>query len=145
MYISKTITPKSGFDYKEEYKKIALRFLKETGVLTQWHLYIHKKGYCSDFNESKKRLNNKNWYDVECVDRIFGRTLFTDFLEETSNLIFDGFSVSDLFRTYIRKNYPNEYHFRCPSYIKKHIAEAIEKAGTFKIVEFQKYISQHEK
>ena len=143
MYISKTITPKSGFVYKEEYKKIALRFLKEAGVLTQWHLYIHKKGYCSDFNG--KRMNSKNWYDVEFIDRIFGRTLFTDFLEESSNLIIEGFSMSDLFRTYIRKNYPNEYHFRCPNYVKKHIAEAIEKAGTFKIVEFQKYISQHEK
>ena len=130
---------KTGKQYNEEYKKIALRFLKEAGILAQWNRYVHNNGYCSDFNG--KQLTNKNWYDVEQIDRIFGRTLFTDFLRKNCGMRVRFGSVSELFRAYVRKNYPNEFIFRCYSSVdRKEVVEAIEEAGTFNIEEFQKYI-----
>lgn len=141
MYVGVT-KYKWGAEYQEEYKKIALRFLKEAGLLNYWRKYISSDGYCSKVEDNIERLTSSNWYKVKYIDRVFGRTLISEFLEKNCNLDLKGYSVSDLFRTYLRKNHTNEYTYKCSNYVSPWIMEAIEKAGTFNIKEFQKYINK---
>ena len=58
---------------------IALRFLKETGLLPFWKEYVFK-----EINEGK-RFQTKHWSmntdEKGCIDQIFGLTNFTDFVE----------------------------------------------------------------
>ena len=55
---------------------IALRFLKETGLLPFWKEYVIK-----EINEGK-RFQTKHWSmntnDKNCIDQIFGLTNFTN-------------------------------------------------------------------
>jgi len=57
---------------------IALRFLKETGLLPFWKEYVNK-----EINE-RKRFITKHWSmnanRINCIDQIFGLTNFTDFV-----------------------------------------------------------------
>lgn len=76
----------------EERKKVALRFLKETGLLLMWRRYIQ------DCPEKKHgafcnwKITKDNWYKEECIKgccgaesfeeySIFGNTCFTDYLK----------------------------------------------------------------
>jgi len=75
----------------EERKKIALRFLKETGLFLMWRRYINdcqsKRNWaCCNWNITKD-----NWYKEECITgtcwpslfeeySVFGNTCFTDYL-----------------------------------------------------------------
>lgn len=76
----------------EERKKVALRFLKETGMLRLWKKYIQ------DCPENKHgafcnwKITKDNWYKKECISGInwknkffeeysvFGNTCFTGYL-----------------------------------------------------------------
>lgn len=141
MYVGVT-KYKWGYKYQEEYRKIALRFLKETGLINYWRKYILENGYASKSEGGVERLTTSNWYEVIYIDRVFGRTVITDFLKENCGFEIKGYSISDLFRTYLRKNHTDEYTYRCSGYVAPWILDAIKKAGTFKIIEFQKYISK---
>ena len=131
---------KRGFAYNEEYKKIALRFLKETGLLNHWRKYVSRGEHCSEYDGEDTQLNASNWYRVAYIDRVFGRTNFTCYLKDKCDCNISGYSISDLFRAYLRKYYPEQYEYKCPSYIASYVREAIERAGTFNVMEFQKYI-----
>lgn len=139
MYVGVT-KYKWGSQYQEEYRKIALRFLKETGLINYWRKYISENGYFSKSEGGVERLTASNWYEVTYIDRIFGRTFITKFLEKSCGFEIKGYTISDLFRTYLRKNHTDEYTYKCPDYVAPWILEAIKQAGTFKIIEFQKYI-----
>lgn len=141
MYIGET-KYKCGSKYQEEYKKIALRFLKETGLINYWRKYISEDGYVSKCDGGVERITASNWYEVKHIDRVFGRTLITNFLKKNCGFEIKGYSISDLFRTYLRKNHTDEYIYQCDGYVAPCIMEAIEIAGTFKIIEFQKYINK---
>jgi len=73
------------------YAKIALRFLKELNLLTQWELYL------------KSRYKTKSWYNRRYPDIIFGATNFTMFLR--GKLILPT-TISSLFRAYLKKALP---------------------------------------
>jgi len=141
MYVGET-KYKWGYKYQEEYRKIALRFLKETGLINYWRKYISENGYVSKCDGCVERLTASNWYEVEYIDRVFGRTSITKFLKKDCGFEIKYYSISDLFRTYLRKNHTDEYTCICGRYVAPWILEAIKKAGTFKIIEFQKYINK---
>ena len=75
----------------EERKKVALRFLKETGLLLMWKKYINdcperKHGAFCNWN-----IRSNNWYKKEFISHnsnafeeycVFGNTCFTDYLLE---------------------------------------------------------------
>lgn len=93
----------------EERKKVALRFLKETGLFLMWKRYIQdcqtKKNWaCCNWNITKD-----NWYKKECISScwgscfeeysVFGSTCFTDYL--LHNGIALGFSCFCYYATYL--------------------------------------------
>ena len=71
---------------------IALRFLRETGLLPFWKEYVNK-----EINEGN-RFQTKHWSmnanKKDCIDQIFGLTNFTDFvvrkIEEKRNQLING-------------------------------------------------------
>ena len=86
----------------KERKKVALRFLKETGLLLMWRRYIQdcqvrKNWACCNWN-----IRKDNWYKQECISgnsynqpfeeySIFGNTCFTDYLLHNGVLINNSF------------------------------------------------------
>ena len=83
----------------ELYKKIAVRFLKEAGLLHYWLEYIRIP---------LKRASMSDWYKRKYIDSIFGMTDFTSWLKNKYEIVFPcGSYSSDLFRYFVRKNYPN--------------------------------------
>ena len=80
----------------EERKKVALRFLKETGLLHMWKQYIQD---CSEKKHSafcNWKISKDNWYKTNFIATgganfeeysIFGNTCFTDYL------LFNGVSL----------------------------------------------------
>lgn len=86
----------------EERKKVALRFLKETGLLCMWKRYIQdcpekKHGAFCNWN-----IRKDNWYKKEYISgsscnqpfeeyKIFGNTCFTDYLLRNRVLINNSF------------------------------------------------------
>ena len=76
-------------------KKLALRFLKEIGLLTAWKTYISyelSRGCYSSFK--------KPWYYKKYVDSIFGESDFTFFIERNYR-IFMGAPITEIFRYYL--------------------------------------------
>ena len=69
-------------------KRLALRFLKEIGLLEAWKLY------------TKKEKINKKWYNKAFVDKIFGDSSFTYFLKIKYS-IFLRTTITGLFRYYL--------------------------------------------
>lgn len=69
-------------------KRLALRFLKETGLFEAWKFYI------------KKEKINKNWYNKVFVDKIFGDSNFTYFLKIKYS-IFLNTTITGMFRYYL--------------------------------------------
>ena len=93
----------------EEYRKIALRFLKEMGLFSAWKEYIIV--YLPKSNSSQSKIIYRfNWYKVSHIDVIFGRSNFTYFLRTKYGIKY-GTSISDIFRTYVSKIYGNKYSF----------------------------------
>ena len=66
----------------EIYKKITLRFLKETGLLIPWKKYVSTKEY----KQKMKAYECERWYDKFAVEDIFGEAQFTSFIERNCNL-----------------------------------------------------------
>jgi hypothetical protein len=77
----------------EERKKVALRFLKETGLLLMWKRYIQ---YCPENKHGAScnwEITKENWYKKEYISSggnfnqyfeeysVFGNTCFTDYLQ----------------------------------------------------------------
>jgi hypothetical protein len=86
----------------EERKKVALRFLKETGLFLMWRRYIQdclekKHGAFCNWN-----IRKDNWHKKEYISgssfnqpfeeyKIFGNTCFTDYLLRNGVLIHNSF------------------------------------------------------
>jgi hypothetical protein len=122
---------------------IALRFLKETGLLPFWKEYVNK-----EINEGKK-FQTKHWSmnGEKYIDQIFGLTTFTSFvvhkIEEKRNQINNGElkiiyslpSVYLLFGAWLRANsslygeYTLEGRILLP-YVKNHIIVDTERRKT---------------
>lgn len=85
-----------------EYKKVALTFLKELGLLRAWKIYL------TDYNEKRKffkrPFNAKNWYKVTRIDEIFGRTDFTAYLHAEHRKNYP-VTITEIFRLYVIKLY----------------------------------------
>lgn len=77
----------------KERKKVALRFLKETGLLLMWKRYIQ---YCPENKHGAYcnwKITKENWYKKEYISsgsnlnksfeeyNVFGNTCFTDYLQ----------------------------------------------------------------
>ena len=58
------------------YKKVALRFLKETGLLSVWMQYVKTKEY----KKKLKMYSSETWYDKLYAEDIFGETQFSSFV-----------------------------------------------------------------
>ncbi len=87
---------------KEIWRKITLRFLKDTGLYKKWVDYV---AYLQIKRpESTEYVTSKNWFDKPFIDNIFGHTNFTAFIRKHSDFKVRG-SVSDLFRIYLREMY----------------------------------------
>lgn len=87
---------KKIFKENRKHMKIALRFLKETGLLPLWKEYFYL--------EIKLRFTEKHWSDVKYVDYVFGNTTFTQFVVERLNKR-DGIRYDIGFPLYIRFAY----------------------------------------
>ena len=93
-----------------EHKKIALRFLKELGLLSVWKRYIYGNIY------RIKEYSHK-WYKHECIDSIFGDSCFTSFLSQNYGIRVHT-TVSELFRYWIIYNdipHTFKYELQTPS------------------------------
>jgi len=94
----------------EEFKKIALRFLKERGLFNKWKKYWHDKAENPGNIGGLDGANVKNWYEKYHIDRIFGQENFTHYLEMRGE--YRGwYSISDEFRSYVRTFYQDKYKF----------------------------------
>ena len=100
----------------EKRKKVALRFLKETGLLLMWKRYIQdcpekKHGACCNW-----KITKDNWYKKECISgsntlnhpfeeySVFGNTCFTDYLQYNGIIL--GYACFSYYATYlIEKGY----------------------------------------
>ena len=85
-------------DRLKEYKKVALRFLKESGFYNAWMQYLRTK-------QGKYFLDGRRWYDREDVISIFGATRFGDYLNE-KGIAYLPEGVYHYFRTYVELYYP---------------------------------------
>jgi hypothetical protein len=85
----------------KQYKKITLRFLKETGLYRAWFDYIKTPG-------GRDFIGNKKWYDKEFVISIFGATRFTGYLADKCGIILYD-SIYKYFRTYVELYYPDAF------------------------------------
>lgn len=75
-------------------KKIAMRFLKELGLLNAWKQYVSKHSH--NYRERK-------WYEKDYLDSVFGDTCFTSFLSHNYGVkIYT--TVSELFRYWLIYN-----------------------------------------
>lgn len=75
----------------EERKKVALRFLKETGLFLMWRRYIQDCQTKKNWATCNWKITKDNWYKEECIKgscwstsfeeySVFGNTCFTDYL-----------------------------------------------------------------
>lgn len=75
----------------EERKKVALRFLKETGLFLMWKRYIQDCQAKKNWASCNWNITKDNWYKEECIKgsrwatsfeeySVFGNTCFTDYL-----------------------------------------------------------------
>lgn len=83
------------------HRKIALRFLKETGLYKAWFDYI-KSPIGKDF------IGEKKWYDHEYVISIFGATRFTDYLAAKCGIKLNS-AIYKYFRTYVELYYSDSF------------------------------------
>ena len=107
-------------EHFEEFKKIALRFLKERGLFNKWKKYWHDKA------ENHRKIGGldgtsvKNWFEKYHIDRIFGQENFTEYLQR-----YYGYSVccsiSDEFRSYVITFYQDKYELFRKSLLHKEI------------------------
>ena len=93
----------------EEFKKIALRFLKERGLFNKWEKYWHDKAKYHRKIGGLAGANVKNWYEKYHIDRIFGQENFTLYLQVYYG--YRGYSISDEFRSYVNTFYQGKYEF----------------------------------
>ena len=95
---------------KELFKKIALRFLKESGLYHSFLKYLF-------YNDMSELIaSHKEWYNKKFIDDIFGSTYFTSFLEKRILNKPFGFTITDLFKAYVTKKYPGKFRFILPIY-----------------------------
>lgn len=87
-----------------EHKKIAIRFLKELGLLNAWKQYISK-------HRNQYVLKGYDWYEKEYLDSVFGDSCFTSFLSLNYGVkIYT--TVSELFRYWVIYNkIPHTFKF----------------------------------
>ena len=83
------------------HRKIALRFLKETGLYKAWFDYI-KTPRGKDF------IGEKKWYDHEYVISIFGATRFTDYLADKYGITLNS-AIYKYFRAYVELYYSDSF------------------------------------
>lgn len=83
------------------HRKIALRFLKETGLYKAWFDYI-KSPIGKDF------IGEKKWYDHEYIISIFGATRFTDYLAAKCGIKLNS-AIYKYFRTYVELYYSDSF------------------------------------
>ena len=110
-------------DKQEEAKKLALRFLKEAGLLYAFHEYIANNKDCDVF----EHCNLNTWYkDVYHYDEVFGRLNFTRFLRREKNIHIRDASITDVYRAWLIAIYgiecprtPHIFVFRPPYFINK--------------------------
>lgn len=76
-------TKKLASDTANEYKRVALRFFKETNLLRHWMEYIETERYKHFLDMySRKYKNDGTWYDRYCCMDILGMCNFETFLEK---------------------------------------------------------------
>lgn len=80
------------------FKKIATRFLKETGLLEIWKEYLKHDEF----------FRKNCWYEKYYIEEIFGKTIFTGFIEKKINKRLP-FSVYSIFITYCKLNGFDKY------------------------------------
>lgn len=105
---------------KKEFKKIALRFLKEAGLYKAFFKYI----LYNDLDMSKTPY--KGWYDKKYINSIFGDTYFTQFIEKKYLNRDCGFTVTSLFKAYLEKKYPGRFKFSTPLYAREMLLDRID-------------------
>jgi hypothetical protein len=103
----------------EEFKKIALRFLKERGLFNKWKKYWHDKAENPGKIGGLAGANVKNWYEKYHIDRIFGQENFTQYLQTYYG--YRGRQISDEFRSYVITFYQGKYEFFHKSLLHKEI------------------------
>lgn len=81
-------TKKLASDTANEYKRVALRFFKETNLLRNWMEYIETERYKHFVDMYVKKYKNDaikyntGWYDRYCCMDILGMCNFESFLEK---------------------------------------------------------------
>ena len=85
------------------HKKIAIRFLKELGLLNTWKQYISKNSH---------KYTEHKWYEKDYLDSVFGDTCFTSFLSKNYGVKIYS-TISELFRYWVIYNeIPHKFKFK---------------------------------
>ena len=88
------------------YRKIAIRFLKESGLYNAF----------KDYLKSRSKNEKENWYRKELIDQIFSESYFTAFIERTRGFHPD-YKITPIFRTYVKKKYGHKFEFIRPLFL----------------------------
>jgi hypothetical protein len=110
---------------QQEFKMVALRFLKETGLLPYWSIYVKERPYMSP----------TSWYRRKYIDSIFGMTDFTSWLGKNFNIILPyRTNVTNLFRYFVSQEYSKKcFRFEFSLIICESIKELIKNKNTYNI------------
>lgn len=114
---------------KKEYKKVAIRFLKEAGLYKAWQDYLKYEE-----NKSNSSFTNKgDWYKTNCVDEIIGRSSFTFYLTKCKQFKLP-INCVHIFRSYIRCMYGvDKYRMRFINSDNSSDVQIDKLSGTIKI------------
>jgi len=91
--------------WQQEYRRVALRFLKDAGLYYWWKKYINYEDGRNVYTGLPKPFK-ENWYKVTHIDSIFGRSSFSFFLRK--NEVHLPYQVVHIFRYYLHIMYGDD-------------------------------------
>jgi predicted DNA-binding ArsR family transcriptional regulator len=119
-------------DTYKTYRKIAIRFLKDTGLYPYWRGYV-KSG---EINRFLRNHYSKKWYTKPKIENIFGETNFSNYLLENNVKL--EHTVFEYFLIYLKEYHPEIMHEQYSSFVKtrlKVLVTAEELIKTFPLLE----------
>ena len=73
-------------ELEKNHKKVAIRFLKDTGLLPYWKKFLDHMSNCIPVEKNSAFWKSDKVYAKSFIENIFGDTCFTHFLSEYLNL-----------------------------------------------------------
>jgi hypothetical protein len=94
-------------EQNKEFKKIALRFLKERGLYSKWKEYLYAKKIKGEKLGGLNGIGPNNWYEKKQIDRIFGQENFSHYLSHYCQ--YPVICITNEFRSYLKTFYEGQH------------------------------------